>query len=323
MTTSKRDDAGPIDIVYTWVDDAWPGYREGLSKYAQTPVDRDPSRTRDNLDLLRYSLRSVDRFAPWVRNIFLLTCRPQVPPWLNTDHPQIRVVHHDEIMQPAILPTFNSLAIISHLHLIPGLSETFIYLEDDMLLRSALDPASMVTGDGRLKVYPWRYWSPRWQDIANPEAERPWNLALAESNRLLNQRFGEQRRRQLCHMPRLLNREHWRQLMVEFADGITATRTSRFRKLGNVAPEFIYPWMMLAKGKAEMATEAEAGGRSGYVPLENFWPVTVLSLLKAKWRGAHWVTFNDNLPEHPSIITESLVRWQLQAWFPVASRFER
>ena len=78
----------PIDVVYTWVDDQWPGYRELLSQYAEVKRDSDPSRTRDNLETLRFSLRSLQRYAPWVNRVFLLTCRPQVPSWLNTAHPQ-------------------------------------------------------------------------------------------------------------------------------------------------------------------------------------------------------------------------------------------
>jgi hypothetical protein len=56
----------PIDVVYTWVDDQQPGYRELLSRYAKTKHDSDPARTRDNLDTLRFSLRSLQRYAPWV-----------------------------------------------------------------------------------------------------------------------------------------------------------------------------------------------------------------------------------------------------------------
>jgi hypothetical protein len=313
----------PVDVVYTWVDDQWPGYANLLAQHAQEPVDLDPSRTRDNLELLRFSFRSLERFAPWVRKIYLLTCRPQVPGWLNPNHPQIRIVHHDEIIPGSILPTFNSLAIVSYLHLIPGLSDNFVYLEDDMLLRAPLHPESLCTGDGKLKVFRWHLRAPRWQDIASPDTERPWNLALAESNRLLDSQFGESLRRQLCHMPRLINKRQWERMMEMFDEAIAATRKSRFRQSGNVAPEFIYPWMMLAENSAALAPESEAKSRSGYVPLENVWPITLWAMLQARWRQAEWLTFNDNLPARPSVVTEALVRWQLQSWFPEPSRFER
>jgi hypothetical protein len=116
----------PIDVVYTWVDDQQPGYRELLSRYAKTKYDSDPARTRDNLDTLRFSLRSLQRYAPWVSRVFLLTCRPQVPSWLKTSHPQLTIVHHDEVMNSDLLPTFNSSPLRVIFYRIPNLSHRFI-----------------------------------------------------------------------------------------------------------------------------------------------------------------------------------------------------
>ena len=109
----------PLDLVYTWVDDSFPGYLDELNHYVADKRDTNPNRTRDNLDIIRYSQRSLARNLSGIRKIYFLTCRPQLPAWLNTDHPQIEVVHHDQIMDPAILPTYNSFAIVSHLR--PGL----------------------------------------------------------------------------------------------------------------------------------------------------------------------------------------------------------
>lgn len=50
------------------------------------------NRFADN-DELRYSLRSLERFAPWIRNVFLVT-NGQIPRWLNVEHPSLRLVQH-------------------------------------------------------------------------------------------------------------------------------------------------------------------------------------------------------------------------------------
>jgi hypothetical protein len=60
-----------------------------------------------------------------------VTASPQVPDWLNADHPQVEIVHHDAFIPAPYLPTFLSNAIESFLHLIPGLGEHFIYMCDD------------------------------------------------------------------------------------------------------------------------------------------------------------------------------------------------
>ena len=70
---------------------------------------------------LKYSFRSIEMYAPWIRNIFIVT-NGQKPSWVKIDHPKISVISHSEIFEDETdLPTFNSMAIEVHLHKIPGL----------------------------------------------------------------------------------------------------------------------------------------------------------------------------------------------------------
>ncbi|TSK13552.1 N-acetylglucosamine-1-phosphotransferase subunits alpha/beta [Bagarius yarrelli] len=105
-----------------------------LSAVSQSKQDEDVSASRfEDNEELRYSLRSVERHAPWVRHIFIVT-NGQIPSWLNLDNPRVTVVTHEEIFQnQSHLPTFSSPAIETHIHRIPGLSQKFIYLNDDVL----------------------------------------------------------------------------------------------------------------------------------------------------------------------------------------------
>ncbi|MBG1230785.1 stealth conserved region 3 domain-containing protein [Aestuariivirga litoralis] len=311
-----------VDIVYTWVDDAWPGHHAELLQHAQKPADTNPNRTRDNLGLLRYSLRSLEPLPAWVGKIHLFTCRPQVPHWLNTAHPQLRIVHHDEIIDPANLPTFNSFAINSHLHLLPGLSERFIYFNDDMVARAPLNLADFEDEDGRLRVFPWTLWEPRNAEISNPERTSPWNLAQAHTGALLDRHFNPARRRQLAHSPRLIRRRDWKRMTETFAEEFAITRASKFRAANNIVPSIVYPWMLHAEGKAVLESVSASGIKTAYVPLENFWPVTWNALRKARHPEARWSTFNDNFGAHPSRVTTWLASRQLENWFPQASRFE-
>jgi len=312
-----------IDVVYTWVDDRWPGYHEELARFTEKPADSDPSRTRDNLDLMRYSLRSLERALPDLGTVYFLTCRPQVPEWLDTSHPKIRVVHHDQIMSAEILPTFNSLAIISHLHLLPGLSERFLYFDDDILLTPSFEIRHLETDDGKFRIYPWKYWVPRPEEIRNPADQTPWNLALAETARLCDRAFGTRARRQVCHMPLLIDKASWQRVMESHDEVIARTRGSRFRSGGNVDPQHLFQWTMLGELRAVLEDENTSRRTAGYVPLEDVWPVTFLSLLKARQRRLRWVCFNDNFGPRPSRVTEWMVRRHLQASYPEPSSFER
>ncbi|XP_028409646.1 N-acetylglucosamine-1-phosphotransferase subunits alpha/beta-like [Dendronephthya gigantea] len=110
------------------------------------------SRFADNQEL-RYSLRSIEKFAPWVRQIFIVT-NGQIPNWLNLDNPRIKIITHAEIFtNQSHLPTFSSPAIESHLHKIPGLSKKFIYLNDDVMFGAEVWPDDFYTHSKGQKVF--------------------------------------------------------------------------------------------------------------------------------------------------------------------------
>lgn len=313
-----------VDVVYMWVDGAWPGYAGEMSRYAQTRFDSDPARTRDNLDLLKYSMRSIERFAPWVRKVFVLTCRPQVPAWLANDNGRVEVVHHDQVMDGAHLPTFNSLSIVTHVHRIPGLAPRFIYLDDDILFLSPVTMADLVSPAGRHYIFPdRRHLAPRYMTEAEKHGQKPWNLALSASNELLDQRYGPAQRRQVNHVPLLIEKQSWQDMLDLFPEAVARTRGARFRADGNIAVEFIYPYVLLAQGKAEFADPERMRESTGYLPLENFWPLTAWRLREIRRRRPKWATLNDNFGSVPSRITERMTRNALLDWLPEPSHFER
>lgn len=132
----------PIDIVITWVDNTDAVWREQLQKYKEIhnrsnpneQIDARTQRYRDN-DEIRFCLRSIEKFAPWIRNIFIVTySEDSYPSWLNINHSKIKIIPHSVIFKNQNhLPTFNSHAIESNLANIPGLSDRFLYSNDDTL----------------------------------------------------------------------------------------------------------------------------------------------------------------------------------------------
>jgi len=118
---------------------------------AVEPVEIDEAssdnRYRDSNEL-RYSLRSLVKYAPWIRNIYIVTDN-QIPHWLNLENERLFMVSHSE-MFPNIshLPVFSSPAIEAHLHRIPGLSKRFIYFNDDVFLGAPVTPEDFVSISG-------------------------------------------------------------------------------------------------------------------------------------------------------------------------------
>lgn len=299
-----------------------PGFATELQSHAADSRDMNPNRTRDNLDLLKFSLRSVERHAPWLGRVFILTCRPQVPAWLDTAHPDVTVVHHDEIMDRRHLPTFNSFAIISHLHLIDGLSDRFLYMEDDMLFLRDTRREQFVDPGGRLMVYEHRSRTPVLADL-DAATSSPWNLALAECNRLLDERYGTVPRRHVNHVPLLIDRNAWGEMLSLWEDHTEATRSSKFRAAGNIAPEYLYPHWRAAEDRAVILKGAETRRFAGYVPLENLWALTAFNLMRIRLFKPYCCTFNDNFEQRPNPRVEHLVRQKLERLFPVPGRFEK
>lgn len=119
-----------LDIVYTWVDGNYPGYQEEYQKYCKNFKQGE---LIENIHSLKYSIRSIVKNFAGFRKIYLVTMRPQKPDWL-IENDKFQIIHHDQIIEPQYLPTFNSNTIESRIHRIPGLSENFIYINDDFLV---------------------------------------------------------------------------------------------------------------------------------------------------------------------------------------------
>ncbi|XP_054609096.1 N-acetylglucosamine-1-phosphotransferase subunits alpha/beta-like isoform X2 [Dunckerocampus dactyliophorus] len=129
-----------------------------FSQMPSVPIKEGPrdilttNRFEDN-GALCHSLRSVEKYAPWVRHIFIVT-NGQIPFWLNMENPRISVVTHQEIfLNHDHLPTFSSPAIESNLHRIPGISQKFIYLNDDVMFGKDVWVDDFYTPSNGQKVY--------------------------------------------------------------------------------------------------------------------------------------------------------------------------
>lgn len=133
-----------ISIVYTWVDGTDINFIDVKSKY--NGGNRGASLYRDqSADELRYSLRSIEKYLPWHNGtIYILTAR-QSPPWLNTENPRIKMVYQQDIIPKHISPNYDAAAIEAFLDKIPGITERFLYLNDDFFLNNYIHPCFFFT----------------------------------------------------------------------------------------------------------------------------------------------------------------------------------
>ena len=220
----------PVDVVYTWVDGndpEWDAAREariaGMEGTARTREASGRARFISR-DELRYSLRSVHLFAPWVRQIHVVTSG-QVPDWLDVDHPGVNVVRHDEILPADALPTFNSHAIETSLHHIPGLAEHWLYFNDDFFVGRPIRPEALFSPAGLASVF----FAPGTIGLTDLPDSPPWLKAAWNNRRLLQEVFGVVTTNALAHAPYAVRTSVLAEIEERFADVVERTARSPFR----------------------------------------------------------------------------------------------
>jgi hypothetical protein len=238
------DVAFDVDIVFSWVDGSDIEYqRQRAARQAGFVVgegDDNEARYRQ-IDELKYALRSIHMFAPWIRNIYIATDSP-VPPWLNAEHPRIHVMRSEDFFpDKSGLPTHNSHAVESQLHHIPGLSEHFLYSNDDMFIGRPLSPDIFFSPGG----------------VTNAERSGFENAARV-NRRLLWERFGAVTTRHLEHCAAPLRISVLQEMEREFAEDFRRTAASPFRSATDISvTNSLYHYYALMTGHAVTQTQAK------------------------------------------------------------------
>ncbi|MFI1965957.1 stealth family protein [Streptomyces pathocidini] len=244
------DVAFPVDAVYTWVDGSDPAWLARRAAFGDRAYHEEAANAARyaNRDELRYSLRALETYAPWIRRVYIVT-DDQTPTWLDTSHPRIEVVSHREIFtDPSVLPTFNSHAIESQLHHIEGLSEHFLYFNDDVFLGREAVPQDFFLANGLTKFFP----SPALVPLGPPSDEDvPVSVAGKNNRALIEARFGTTPVQKMKHVPHALRRGVLAEIEEEFAERHRATAGHRFRSLDDISiPSSLHHYYAFHTGRA-------------------------------------------------------------------------
>lgn len=257
-----------VDLVYLWVAGQDPAHHakrnHWLEQYGLSPKVFNPSVRYVEDDELRYALRSVERHAPWVRRVVLVT-DAQVPAWLDRANPRVTVVDHTEFMDPAWLPTFNSQVIESQLHNVPGLAEHFVVCDDDMFFGAPCRPSDFfapVRAGGVARVgmkvmlsasrQDWivpmhqvthdplaRLWMAGWNNVKiELERRRPWRKIRFIDN----------------HQVKPNTRSDMAETVRRFPDAYRRTIVNRFRSTSAVHFGRLTRYRCLSEGRAVQAS---------------------------------------------------------------------
>lgn len=310
----------PVDIVYTWVDGNDLNWQKKKNRFTGENVflpkeANVASRFRENEEL-RFSLRSILLNASWVRNIYIVTDN-QIPNWYQAFDERVQFISHEDIfLNENDLPTFNSHAIEANLHRIKGLSEHFLYFNDDFFLRSPVDPSDFFSRDGTKTKF---FWS---EQVFIPdtldENSIPVDIAACNNVTFLEKNYAYTTNRKFKHTPMALNKRVIEELEFEHPEIFRSNSATRFRSSGDysIISALIHHYGHM-KGTA-LASNISYLYASFDDDLFEF-KMNILLLRKFKCFCINDMEIeNDKLKHVSSIFTE-----KMRLLFPIASPYEK
>jgi hypothetical protein len=263
----------PIDLVYLWVDGSdpvWLAKKNAALAAMNEPVHESavasayiPDRWIDKNEL-KFSLRSIEKFMPWINHIYVVT-DSQVPKWLNADNPRISIVDHRDIVPPEYLPTFNSSALELFLHKIPGLSEHYIFANDDFFAGAPSTPEFFFNKSGdpivmiREKRYFQNIYSASGYAHAFQERQLFGRMTLS-TLRLVHELTGKRYYMILCHSMESMRKSYMEDIMSQHGDKLIPDTATTFRKQNNIHRIF-FPLYNHALGRTDLVAEWHFGNQ--------------------------------------------------------------
>ncbi|CEA09509.1 Capsular polysaccharide phosphotransferase SacB [Arthrobacter saudimassiliensis] len=308
-----------VDLVFSWVDGSSPEFQAARAARMKNAVvgegDDHEARYRQ-INELKYALRSVYMFAPWIRRIFIATDSP-APAWL-AEHPSVTLVPAAEhFKDPSVLPTHNSQAVESQLQHIPDLSEHFLYSNDDMFFGRPVGPDMFFSPGGITKFIEA---STRIGLGANDPERSGFENAARVNRRLLWERFGRITTRHLEHCAAPLRRSVLLEMEAVFPDEFAATAASTFRAQDNISvTNSLYHYYALLTGRAVTQETAKVK----YVDTTTRDGLRSMDKLLAK-RNKDMFCLNDgSFPEVSAEERAGRVTAFLEAYFPIKAPWEK
>lgn len=256
-----------IDFIVTWVDMNDPEWQKEFAKYSgkkeNTRNGVSEARFRD-AGFLEYWFRGVEKFAPWVRKIHFVTSG-QKPDWLDENNPKINLVKHSDYIPAEFLPTYNSVVIERYLHRIPGLSDRFVYFNDDFYIINSIGPDRFFK-DGLPRDIATFLYNPSWSQ---------WYRRIKNNLKIINRHFDKKEVMKRDHdkwfHPSYGSKAIWNHLLRHYGRFITLrtphnaqpylkstfeevwavagkelteTSVNRFRALSDYTPELFRTWQI-------------------------------------------------------------------------------
>lgn len=255
-----------VDLVYLWVDGNDPVWQAKHNAFIGKTEESSPINCKGryaNNDELKYSLRSVEMYAPWIRKIFIVTDN-QVPEWLDISNTKVKIIDHKDIMPAESLPCFNSALIEHFLYKIPGLAEHFLLANDDTYLNKAVTVDDFFTKEGfpiiRLGRRLFRKFRWFWRVNVRKKPLKNYSFTIAHASQLVDDKYGVYYTGMPHHnIDSYLKSDMQRVVEDYFRDEFVANNKNRMRSNDDIQRIlFSYTALALKRGKLRYVTRKES-----------------------------------------------------------------
>lgn len=234
-------DINSIPIVYMWVNADDPKYR------LRHNITTTNARNRDNNELL-YSIRSLEKCMPWWNGTLYLVTDKQVPLWIEASHPRLKIVDHTDIIPKEYLPTGVSFTIEWFLHLIPGIDDYFITLNDDFMFLKSCEPSSFFNTSG-LPIMPLNNNVINIYEDINAKPNKMWHYNVVNSLKTLEKKIGYTfpTKYFIQHAPRIFSKKVLCDLHILLEKEIKNSISGKHRIMGTLDTIYVVVYYMAYK----------------------------------------------------------------------------
>lgn len=236
-----------VDIVVTYVNEKDEKWQEDFDYWKEKEIKEGNAdknnrqafgieRTRD-WDTFKYWFRGVEENCKWVNKVFLIVQNErQLPKWLDTNNPKLRVVYHDEYIPKELLPTFNAMTISMYIANIKDLSDCYLLSDDDYYF---LNPIRL---DRFFKfhrpVHPNNSVEYRLYGDGNPTGSDNVFFRILNNNLKFEEKFMKQKIKYgFYHLPEPRDKKFEKKILAEYSKEILeSNKHSKFRNEHNLCP---------------------------------------------------------------------------------------
>lgn len=246
----------PIDAVIAYVDGDDPvlkakryPYSHNGKEFQYEDVASDVRYADDGE--IKYCVASILKFAPWIRTIYVLTDNQQPPvqefadKYFPNRKTEIKIVDHKDACAGGYeqyLPVFNTNSVETMVWRIPGLSEHYIYFNDDFLFVNPVKPEDFFD-NGKIVAYVRSY---SYKKVARKRFRKSlfpghheirWDYYMINSVALVGEKKGMFP--YLGHVPHAQEKSLFAQYYQEHEDVMIKNLDCRFREAHQYNPQLL------------------------------------------------------------------------------------